>query len=136
MNGLPGLIVEAHDQKNEVKFQFAGIDKVAETIPVKETEQHVPMGNGTTGVFKFSGLDGASYLGNEIKLPTDAVKTTQKELDKLKEARDNDPQGFFNAQLAGKGGSFGATSSTTKISVPGGAKKIIINNPIELPEKK
>ncbi|WP_343535187.1 GLPGLI family protein [Pedobacter sp.] len=139
LNGLPGLIIEAHDEKNEVKFQFAGIDKVTETVPTKETEQAVVMANGSTGVIKFAGMDGsASYLGSEIKLPTDAIKTTQKELDKLKEARDKDPQGFLNAQLASRntGGSFGVTNTTTRISVPGGGKKTLINNPIELPEKK
>ncbi|WP_113664157.1 GLPGLI family protein [Pedobacter nanyangensis] len=139
LNGLPGLIVEAHDQKNEVKFQFAGIDKVTETADVKEKEQAVVMANGSTGVIKFAGMDSSSsYLGNEIKLPTDAIKTTQKEIDKLKEARDKDPQGFINAQLASRntGGSFGVTNTTTRISAPGGGKKIVINNPIELPEKK
>lgn len=137
LNGLPGLIVEAHDERNEVKFQFAGIDKVTETAAVKDNEQPVAMANGGTGVIKFAGMDGSSYLGNEIKLPTDAVKTTQKELDKLKEARDKDPQGFLNAQLASRntGGSFSVTN-TTRISAPNGGKKMVVNNPIELPEKK
>jgi len=139
LNGLPGLIIEAHDEKNEVKFQFAGIDKVTTTEQPKESENAVVMANGSTGIIKFAGMDGsASYLGSEIKLPTDAIRTTQKELDKLKEARDKDPQGFLNAQLASRntGSSFGVTNTTTRISAPNGGKKIVINNPIELPEKK
>lgn len=138
LNGLPGLIIEAHDDKNEVKFQFAGIDKVNEEEKPKEIEQTVTMANGATGVVKFGGMDGSTYLGSEIKLPTDAVKTTQKEINKLKEARDKDPQGFINAQMAGRGinANVNAVATRTVIAPPGGAKKIVINNPIELPEKK
>lgn len=137
LNGLPGLIVEAHDEKNEVKFQFAGIDKITEEDQPKDTEQTVTMPNGTTGVVKFAGMDGTTYLGNEIKLPTDAIKTTQKEIDKLKAARDKDPQGFVNAQLAGRGmNNVNISTSTRVIAAPSGTKKMVLNNPIELPEKK
>ncbi len=135
LNGLPGLIVEAHDEKNEVKFQFAGIDKVvAEDKP--NEEQTVTLSNGGTNVLKFGGMDGSTYLGSEIKLPTDAVKTTQKEIDKLKEARDKDPQGFINAQMAGRNMGANIKTSTKFVTAPGGAKKMVMNNPIELPEKK
>lgn len=136
LNGLPGLIIEANDEKNEVKFQFAGIDKVTETEPAKDNEKPVAMAGGGMGTVKLVGMDGSSYLGSEIKLPTDAVKTTQKELDRLKEARDKDPQGFLNAQLASRntGGSF--NNVTTRVSSSSGGKKIVVNNPIELPEKK
>lgn len=138
LNGLPGLIVEAHDEKNEVKFRFAGIDKVEETEPTKEAEQTVTLPNGSTGVVKFSGIDGSTYLGAEIKLPTDAVKTSQKEIDKLKAARDKDPQGFMNAQMgaATSNPNMKVVKSTTTFSATGPSKKMVINNPIELPEKK
>jgi GLPGLI family protein len=136
LNGLPGLIIEAHDDKNEVKFQFAGIDKVENETKAKDTEQPVTMANGSTGVIKFGGMDGDSYLGAEIKLPTDAIKTTQKEIDKLKEARDKDPQGFMNAQMAARGINPNVNVTSRVITAPGGAKKMVINNPIELPEKK
>lgn len=135
LNGLPGLIIEAHDEKNEVKFQFAGIDKVSEEQP-KENEQTITMANGATGTFKLRGMDGTTYLGNEIKLPSDAIKATSKEIAKLKEARDKDPQGFINAQLGGRVASGSIVTSTRIAAPPGGAKKIVINNPIELPEKK
>ena len=138
LNGLPGLIVEAHDEKNEVKFQFAGIEKIADAAKPKEAEEQIIVGNGGTGTVKLSGMDGISYLGSEIKLPTDAIKTTQKEVDKLKAARDKDPQGFINAQMAGRnmGTNIKTTTSFVSANGSGGIKKVVINNPIELPEKK
>ncbi len=138
LNGLPGLIIEAHDEKNEVKFQFAGIDKVGDEEKPKEAEQTVTMPKGATGVIKFGGMDGTTYLGSEIKLPADAIKTSQKEIDKLKEARDKDPQGFMNAQLGSRGisSNMNVVTNSRVIAAPGMGKKMVINNPIELPEKK
>ncbi|WP_316803087.1 GLPGLI family protein [Pedobacter nototheniae] len=127
LNGLPGLIVEAYDEKKEVQFQFAGLEKVIEEAD--KTEKSAVA--GTT--IKMVGIETDNYLGGEIKLPTDAIKTTRKELDKLKAARDNDPQGFMQAQMAANGinGSF----KSNTVRTPGTVKKEI-NNPIELPEKK
>ncbi|WP_113639598.1 GLPGLI family protein [Nubsella zeaxanthinifaciens] len=136
LNGLPGLIIEAHDDKNEVKFQFAGIDKVESYNKAKDSEQPVTMANGSTGIVKIGGMDAESYLSGEIKLPSDAIKTTQKEIDKLKEARDKDPQGFMNAQMAARGINSNVSVSSRVVTAPGGPKKMVINNPIELPEKK
>lgn len=141
LNGLPGLIVEAYDETKTVKFQFAGIENVKEE-DAKTTADNEPKfaTAGGQGSVKIMGLDvGSSYLGAEIKLPADAVKTTRKELDKLKEARDKDPQGFMNAQMAANGVSFGgATSVRGTVASPSRSApaKIVINNPIELPEKK
>lgn len=135
LNGLPGLIIEAHDEKNEVKFQFAGIDKVLAEDKPTETDQTVTLPNGSTGTVKFRGMDGDTYLGNEIKLPTDAVKTSQKEIDKLKEARDKDPQGFMNAQMGANNSNMRVVRGTSTIS-SGPIKKVTLNNPIELPENK
>ena len=139
LNGLPGLIIEAYDEKKEVKFTFAGLENVKEDASQANTgdDGKIVMPNGT-GVVKMVGIDvSTSYLGSEIKLPADAIKTTRKELDKLKAARDKDPQGFMQAQMAASGmqGSFKANPA----SRPAGGTTISkpeINNPIEIPEKK
>lgn len=128
LNGLPGLIVEAYDEKKEVQFQFAGLDKITPTEPEKGEKSEV---SGMT--IKVVGLETDDYLGSEIKLPANAIKTTRKELDKLREARDKDPQGFMQAQMAANGinGSF----KSNTIKTPGAVKKEM-NNPVELPEQK
>lgn len=142
LKGLPGLIIEAYDDKKEVHFQFAGIDNINEE-EVKALEKDLSIESPNAGgTVKLIGMDGgSSYLGLEIKLPADAVKTTRKELDKLKAARDKDPQGFMNAQLAASG--MQATAGQ-RINLrtggpgPNGAPRplSVINNPIELPETK
>jgi GLPGLI family protein len=134
LNGLPGLIIEAYDDKKEVQFQFAGLENVKEE-PGQENANSAPktsMGGLTVNIV---GIDSSKdYLSSEIKLPTDAIKTTRKDLDKLKAARDKDPQGFMQAQMAASGinGSFRRSTSPPTAGRP----IIVVNNPIELPEKK
>jgi len=139
LNGLPGLIIEAYDEKKDVQFQFAGIDKVEPTT-VTATVDDKPVTTMASGAtVKIMGMDTETfYLGSEIKLPTDAIKTTRKELDKLKEARDKDPQGFMQAQLAGSGIQGTVKMNTQMRPATGGTAitKFVVNNPIELPEKK
>ncbi len=140
LNGLPGLIVEAYDDKKEVIFSFAGIENLKEET--NGTDQKDPViQTQSGGTIKMFGMDNnSSYLGAEIKLPTDAVKTNRKDLDKLKEARDKDPQGFMTAQMAANGMHMATGQRTTvrTSTAPSGVPVIsnVINNPIELPEKK
>ncbi len=137
LNGLPGLIINAYDELNEVKFEFAGLENVKDE-PTTQTNGSITSSDGakaiTEGV-KIIGL-ATDVMGKEIKLPTDAIKATRAEVTKLKEAMAKDPQGFINAQMAGSG----MAGVTTKVvSAPKGLtlpKPNPINNPIELPEKK
>lgn len=141
LNGLPGLIIEAYDEKKEVLFQFAGMENVIQQEAQTPTDAgpKITTPNGSISVVNIMGMDDASpYLGNDIKLPADAVKTTQKELDKLKDARAKDPQGFMQAQMAGSGMNVSVRSTqNSSISTAAPiASKNAINNPIELPERK
>jgi GLPGLI family protein len=142
LNGLPGLIVEAYDDKKEVIFTFAGFENViADQTGTEEQKAPVIQTPNGTGMVKMFGMDNnTSYLGAEIKLPSDAIKSSRKDLDKLKEARDKDPQGFMNAQMAANGiqMAVGQRSVVRTATVPNGTAIVsnVINNPIELPETK
>jgi hypothetical protein len=80
-------------------------------------------------------------------LPANAVKASEKEFDKLQAAMRKDPQAF----MAAMGGSAGNAGNMTNRAPAGGAGgpsgpfrsvmitnggPAVINNPIELPEKK
>lgn len=137
LNGLPGLIVEAYDTNKEVVFKFDGIDEVTNT-PKPAIEAPAPGG----ATIKLIGMDDANDDPNVIALPTDAVKTTEKEFKNLEAAMRKDPNAFAQSAMAGSGGGMRAGGPGEG---PGGGDQVkirinsvgpVINNPLELPEKK
>ena len=126
LHGLPGLIVDARDDRNEVIFAFAGFETVKpEDAPAPQKQEIAGSGN----VF----LMGNTFNEFEIKLPDNAVRTSAKEFDKLKAAMEKDPQGFMQTQMAGSGGNVRVVTGTRMAGASGPVVKL--NNPIELSDK-
>ncbi len=124
LNGLPGVIVEAYDAKKDVVFKFDRVEKAVLGAPKPIKDRHgrilPPLGD-----------DDANTDPNIIKVPTNGIKTTDKELTKLQNAMSKDPNAqvqSMNAAAQGNGG------PKTDISLKAGASSAF-NNPIELPEK-
>jgi GLPGLI family protein len=134
LSGLPGVIVDAHDTKNEVVFKFDGIEDVSKVPPVAATAGAAP-GSPGSGFIMIGGDDGGDP--NVIQLPEGAIKTTDKEYTNLREAMRKDPDAFAQSAMAGAGmgvqGGNGGRHDVIKLKVAPGP---VINNPIELPEKK
>jgi GLPGLI family protein len=128
LNGLPGVIVDAHDTKNEVVFSFDGVEKTAPSLPKdqsvfgnKEEKDLPPI---------LRGLNDDPYL---IHPPASLIKTTQKEFDKLRVTMEKDPAAFaqaINAANSREGG-----PKMDHIAVGPKRTGPVNNNPIELPEK-
>jgi len=122
LNGLPGVIVDARDAKNEVVFKFDGVEKAVATPPnsgpVADKKDLPPI---------LRDLDDDMNL---IAPPPGSIKTTQKEFDKTREAMRKDPNGVVEAINAGNGPKMDHIKAGPPLMGP------VINNPLELPEKK
>lgn len=127
LNGLPGVIVDARDTKNEVIFQFAGVEKAS------QAKSELVSGSNTAEKDLPPILRGLNYDPNLILPPASATRTTQKELDKLKEIMAKDPEALVKVVTASNSVQ-GDAPKMDKIAkgLPGGP---VMNNPIELPEK-
>ncbi|HXB33166.1 MAG TPA: GLPGLI family protein [Puia sp.] len=132
LNGLPGVIVDAHDTKNEVVFAFDGVEKTFPASP------KVKSADGSTDEKDLPPvLRGLNDDPNLIQPPARLVKTTQKEYDKLRAAMQKDPAAFAQAINAAsdKGDGPKQDHLIVKASPKGGRPPFVNNNPIELPEK-
>lgn len=127
LNGLPGVIVDAHDTKNEVVFKFDGIEK---TVPLPKGQS---IGGNTDEKDLPPILRGLNDDPNIIVPPARLTKTTQKEFDKLRAAMEKDPEAFAQA--------INAANTDPKADhilirrMPKGETGPVMNNPLELPEK-
>lgn len=124
LNGLPGVIVEAYDAKKEVVFKFDRVEKavLGASKPIKDR-------HGRTVIPLDDDADGADP--NIIRIPTNGIKTTDKELAKLQNAMHKDPNVLVQTMKATAQNNGGPKPDIDmKVGAPP-----IMNNPIELPEK-
>ncbi|WP_316823469.1 GLPGLI family protein [Pedobacter gandavensis] len=125
LNGLPGLIVSARDAKNEVIFDFLGFESIKHNGQTKLNEE-VESG----GMLTIKGLTNAALLNSPVLyLPKEAIKTSEKEYQKLAEAMKKDPEGFISSSMPG-------TSFKITNSIKNPVRQETINNPIEILEVK
>jgi GLPGLI family protein len=130
LNGLPGVIVDARDSKNDVVFAFDGVEKTFQSSP------NVQSADGSTDDKDLPPiLKGLNDNPNVIQPPALAIRTTQKEFDKLRMAMEKDPAAF--AQAINAANSQGDGPKQDHLMVKAGPKGSgpVLNNPIELPEK-
>ena len=126
LNGLPGVIVDARDAKNEVIFKFDGIEKVSKSTPKNNTP---------AGGKKPLPMLGANPDPDLIELPANAIKTTEKQFNKLNAAMHKDPNAFAQSMMAGQAGNLKSDGPKMDAKVKGGAVPMI-NNPLEIPVRK
>lgn len=136
LNGLPGLIVEAYDTKKQVVFKFDGLDNTDKLQKPASGGEDGSVKSGNT-VVKLVGMADDNDDPFVIALPSTGIKASEGEFINLREAMKRDPQAFMRAAMGGVSGvnvSMNANPSpTSKFQVSSGP---VINNPLELPEKK
>jgi GLPGLI family protein len=132
LNGLPGVIVQAYDAKKDVQFMFDGVEKVVIT-PKAEDQPAAPNNNGPGPVTVRVGMDDGGDP-NIIQLPKDAIKTTDKEFTKLDAAMRKDPDAFVQSQMAARNANLPPGADHIRIKIKAGPQ-VVVNNPIELPNK-
>ncbi|HVS92630.1 MAG TPA: GLPGLI family protein [Mucilaginibacter sp.] len=124
LNGLPGVIVEAYDAKKEVVFKFDRVEKAVSgaSKPIKDRHGRivVPLDDDANGADP-----------NIIRVLTNGIVTTEKELARLQNAMHRDPNVIVQTMKANAQSNGGPKPG---IDIKVGAPPIL-NNPIELPEK-
>jgi GLPGLI family protein len=132
LNGLPGVIVDARDTKNEVVFAFDGVEKTVPSLPKAQS-----MAGNTDEKDLPPILRGLNDDPNLIQPPAKAIKTTQKEFDKLRAAMEKDPYAFAQAINATNSRNDGPKTDQVLVvkRPPKGDPGPVMNNPLELPEK-
>jgi len=129
LNGLPGVIVEAYDAKKEVVFKFVRAEKPPSSQGIVEKQP-----DEREKVFTNVRMDDLSDP-NIIILPIRAIKATPKEFNKLKEAIRKNPHALDGSMMAAQGSNLQGGSPPRGADAKVGPV-VVINNPIELPDKK
>lgn len=120
LGGLPGLIIEAHDSKNQIAYHFKGFEKAS--------EEGEPIENFRNKLVDFT-------RAGMVVLPVErtrlnaviVVRATKKEVLKLREAMNNNLAVFRSAQMqATKGIDYNYEATRALAFRPK------VNNPIEL----
>jgi GLPGLI family protein len=120
LNGLPGLIIEAYDDKKDIQFLFMGF----EATNISEKDRPKKQIIDRLDVFS---------MANEIKVNDKAIKTTTEELKKLVKASNENPTGFAKAQLSGTPfAQLVELASKNNMAAPNPKPAPITNNPIEI----
>ncbi|MDQ8051523.1 MAG: GLPGLI family protein [Pedobacter sp.] len=122
LNGLPGLIMTAYDERKDIQFEFAGFDKI-EAEPQQEKPKTFMLGG--------SRVESEQLYLNTIRLPTNAIKATKDEVMRLRNVQMTNPEALINSQTGG-------TTNVRRVSGQSTAppKRNILNNPMELPEQQ
>ncbi|GAA4138147.1 hypothetical protein GCM10022216_15020 [Sphingobacterium kyonggiense] len=120
LHGLPGLILSASDDKNEVSFEYEGFDKMPEDTDIK------------------------------IEFPMGAIESTEEHILKLQKAYEANPQAYMQSKIgsttrsgakitnivvgarASSSSSASGIKSVSVTSDPNYKPSKITNNPIEL----
>jgi GLPGLI family protein len=136
LSGLPGVILEAFDANKEVVFDFDGIEKVNDQEAQSQSKRGSNQKTDDPGKQMLVGGPGGEANADPyvIQPPASAIPTSEKDFARLDEAMQKDPNAFVQSQIA-----------AAEMSQPNGPKMKmnvkrapgpVINNPIELPEKK
>ena len=124
LNGLPGVIVDARDTKNEVIFQFDGVEKTVPSLPKGQAtantdEKEIP-------AILLDTYDDP----NLIQPPARGIKTTQEQFDKMLAAVRKNPDAAAQSVNSEPGRGIDPNKPLIRLNRGPG-----IANPIELPEK-
>lgn len=137
LNGLPGVIVDAHDTKNDVIFKFDGVEKVAYKPLDKKSAQGPSIDQPGKRIMTI-GMDDMNEDPNLVQVPVKGTKTSNSKFEHMKETLQKDPDAFarmLSASQGGGGDGPGNGPRPDKIKIKLGPQPVI-NNPIELPEKQ
>jgi GLPGLI family protein len=136
LNGLPGVILEAYDATKEVVFDYDGIEKVNDQEARSTSQSGNDPKPDDPGKLMMTGSPGGDTGGDPfiIQPPTGAIPTSEKDFARLEEAMKKDPNAFVQSQMAASGMNQG-NGPKMKMDVKAGGGPVM-NNPIELPEKK